>query len=252
LKTIFLAQIQFPMSDASASPKAGKSKHPKLKTVLAIVIPVVLAIVVIWYVNRSKKIDKLKRPDSLPDTPASQPVKAISSADFPLTSGSNNAMVKQLQNALIAAYGSSILPKYGADGDWGSETTTAVKNKLAVTKFNSQEDFNAAIVRLMGAASIVNNKSRATLLVDKWTSDAALQLIGGKTGTIIQQVSVDAFGAIDASGKTLFLGVNQKYPRDQYKLAGVTSNGNVMLEKLTGDGGPAGTYVANPDAISVA
>jgi hypothetical protein len=46
--------------------------------------------------------------------------------DFPLKKGSRGTKVKALQEALIAKYGSNILPKYGADGDFGSEVQAAL------------------------------------------------------------------------------------------------------------------------------
>lgn len=49
--------------------------------------------------------------------------------DFPLKKGSKGDAVKQLQQGLISKYGASILPKYGADGDFGSETLAALKKK---------------------------------------------------------------------------------------------------------------------------
>jgi hypothetical protein len=54
--------------------------------------------------------------------------KATSSlSSFPLKKGSKNELVKSLQLALIAKYGAAILPKFGADGDFGSETVAALK-----------------------------------------------------------------------------------------------------------------------------
>lgn len=47
-------------------------------------------------------------------------------SSFPLKKGSRNELVKSLQLALIAKYGAGILPKYGADGDFGSETVAAL------------------------------------------------------------------------------------------------------------------------------
>jgi hypothetical protein len=46
---------------------------------------------------------------------------------FPLKRGSKGIKVKELQLALIATYGKSILPKYGADGDFGKELANALK-----------------------------------------------------------------------------------------------------------------------------
>jgi hypothetical protein len=49
--------------------------------------------------------------------------------DFPLKKGSKGDNVRHLQQALIDKYGNSILPKFGADGDFGSETQNALKKK---------------------------------------------------------------------------------------------------------------------------
>jgi len=46
---------------------------------------------------------------------------------FPLKKGSKGEKVRQLQEALVAKHGPSILPKYGADGDFGTETVNALK-----------------------------------------------------------------------------------------------------------------------------
>jgi hypothetical protein len=50
----------------------------------------------------------------------------VPAGSFPLKKGSKGTLVKTLQEALIAKYGASILPKYGADGDFGSETVAAL------------------------------------------------------------------------------------------------------------------------------
>jgi hypothetical protein len=47
--------------------------------------------------------------------------------DFPLKRGSKGLKVRELQDALIATHGASILPRYGADGDFGSELAAALK-----------------------------------------------------------------------------------------------------------------------------
>ncbi|MFM2224274.1 MAG: hypothetical protein RJA07_476 [Bacteroidota bacterium] len=39
--------------------------------------------------------------------------------DFPIRKGSRGELVRTLQQALINRYGATILPKYGADGDYG-------------------------------------------------------------------------------------------------------------------------------------
>jgi len=84
--------------------------------------------------------------DTVPDLPAAQlpalqttrfrprisappSVSSSDNSDFPLKKGSKGEKVRQLQAALIAKYGKSILPKYGVDGGFGSETAAALKKK---------------------------------------------------------------------------------------------------------------------------
>lgn len=47
--------------------------------------------------------------------------------DFPLKKGSKGENVRRLQEALMTKYGKQILPKYRADGDFGSEMVNALK-----------------------------------------------------------------------------------------------------------------------------
>lgn len=51
--------------------------------------------------------------------------------------GSSNKYVTNLQLALISKYGKSILPKFGADGHFGSETVNALKSKGLPTRFDN-------------------------------------------------------------------------------------------------------------------
>ncbi|HON92811.1 MAG TPA: peptidoglycan-binding domain-containing protein [Sedimentisphaerales bacterium] len=63
---------------------------------------------------------------------------------WPLKKGSKGAGVKMLQQALIDLYGSSILPRYGADGDFGSETESALISKGYLAQI-FQKDFDLII-----------------------------------------------------------------------------------------------------------
>ena len=58
-------------------------------------------------------------------TPAAEPVTR--NDDFPLKRGSRGDKVKALQESLIEKYGKKILPRYGADGQFGAEMATALK-----------------------------------------------------------------------------------------------------------------------------
>lgn len=60
-----------------------------------------------------------------------------SSSTFPLKMGSRGQLVKDIQNALIKKYGASVLPKYGADGDYGMELFTTLQAKKLPTWIDS-------------------------------------------------------------------------------------------------------------------
>lgn len=77
------------------------------------------------------KLPPIKPVNPNPYTPPKEPTHTTSSRndDFPLKKGSKGDAVRQLQQGLIDKHGASILPKYGADGDFGSETQAALKKK---------------------------------------------------------------------------------------------------------------------------
>ena len=77
------------------------------------------------------------------------PSTAPGMCGYPLKKGSKNPCVKQLQNALINSYGPDVLPKYGADGDWGDETETAMINKTGVNVIGSPQQLNEMIVQII-------------------------------------------------------------------------------------------------------
>lgn len=79
-------------------------------------------------------------------------------SSFPLKKGSKNELVKSLQLALIAKYGASILPKYGADGDFGSETVAALTKAGLPTTI----DETTYYVIIQGSSSIVDKSALAT------------------------------------------------------------------------------------------
>lgn len=79
---------------------------------------------------------------SLPELPAQSSSNSSSGTSsrnkFPLKRGSSGTLVTQLQNALMRKYGNSILPKYGADGGFGSETVNALNAKGLPTTISSE------------------------------------------------------------------------------------------------------------------
>lgn len=97
--------------------------------------------VVLYNKNRKKKNEKGKEADFPEQSgggskPKPKPKSGSSSSsggsrrndNFPLKKGSKGPRVARVQNALIAKFGSGILPKYGADSDWGGETETALRS----------------------------------------------------------------------------------------------------------------------------
>jgi len=68
-------------------------------------------------------------PVANPKRPRSTKRPRSSGGAFPLRKGSKGPEVKKLQAALIRTYGRSILPKWGADGDYGSETERGLKSQ---------------------------------------------------------------------------------------------------------------------------
>jgi len=92
-----------------------------------------LTVLGIWW-WRKRNSNSTLQPALLPPSMEPIPVtpgktSALVPSGFPLRQGSKGALVGQLQEGLIKRYGSSILLKYGADKDWGAETTAALKGK---------------------------------------------------------------------------------------------------------------------------
>lgn len=71
-------------------------------------------------------------------------------ASFPLKKGSRGEIVRKLQEALIAKYGAKTLPKYGADGDFGSETVNAL-TKLGLPTTITESTYNVIVQGVQSA-----------------------------------------------------------------------------------------------------
>jgi len=65
-------------------------------------------------------------------------------SSFPLKKGSKGETVRALQQALLDKYGAGILPRYGADGDFGSETVNALK-KVGLPTTIDESTFNVLV-----------------------------------------------------------------------------------------------------------
>ncbi|QHS60833.1 peptidoglycan-binding domain-containing protein [Chitinophaga agri] len=86
-----------------------------------------------------------------------------STDEFPIKKGSKGENVRRLQEALIRKYGNATLPKYGADGDFGTETTNALK-KLKMPLSISETFFN---VLTQGSESTAGSSSDISNLASK-------------------------------------------------------------------------------------
>ncbi len=68
----------------------------------------------------------------------------VSKDGFPLKRGSKGEKVRALQDALIAKYGKQVLPRYGADGDFGPEMAAALK-KLKLPSSIDESTYNVLV-----------------------------------------------------------------------------------------------------------
>lgn len=139
--------------------KYSSSTNPDLMTIL----PNTSAAVVYPSTNTSSSASvSTVLPKPVTSTATSK--KATSS--FPLKKGSKNELVKSLQLALISKYGASILPRYGADGDFGSETVAA----LAKAGLPATIDESTYYVIVQGNTSVVDNNALANKFLTAATS----------------------------------------------------------------------------------
>ncbi len=66
---------------------------------------------------------------------------------FPLQKGSSGPNVKKLQQWLINKFGrEATLPQWGADGKFGDETDTAVRDKIAPNGLVNEQLFDARVL----------------------------------------------------------------------------------------------------------
>ncbi|MGQ0829342.1 MAG: peptidoglycan-binding domain-containing protein [Bacteroidota bacterium] len=126
-----------------------------------------------------------ENPPELDLTPPSKSSFSIPSApkrndEFPLKKGSKGARVKQLQDALIEKHGKQILPKYGADGDFGSETTAAL-TKVNLPVVMDESTFNVIVQGGgLNPASIAGELYSAAVKKDFTTLNTSLSKLKSK------------------------------------------------------------------------
>ena len=123
---------------------------------------------------------------------------------FPLRKGSRGAKVKALQEVLISKYGASVLPRYGADGDFGNEVAAALA-KEGLPSVIDESTYNA----LTGGNS--NNSgsdgSGSSSVDAKSIGDNLYNAIensdfNGAMAALKQMNSVDDYKAVNAQFET--------------------------------------------------
>lgn len=169
--------------------------------------------------------------------------KTETKSSFPLKKGSKGDLVKALQNALISKYGKAIMPKYGADGYFGSELATALKNKnlpatidestynVLTNGYNAETDFKKLANAIFKAANKRDfNATIKELKQLKSVSDYTktnihfkeMRLFGGVRQTLVNGL-LNAFTSESQkeSIRLAFLSMGLKYNGTKWSLEGL-------------------------------
>jgi peptidoglycan hydrolase-like protein with peptidoglycan-binding domain len=119
------------------------------------------------------------KPKATINSSVSIPKTTIDVSGFPLKKGSKGNNVRLMQEALIAKYGKTILPKYGADGDFGTETANALK-KAGLPATINESTFNvltqavkvdgSSLGKELYSVAVAKSYSKALLLLKKMQS----------------------------------------------------------------------------------
>jgi len=148
--------------------------------------------------------------------PGSTKSSSSAKSDFPLKKGSKGELVKQLQEAIISKYGKSILPKYGADGDFGTETLNALK-KLKLPTTIEQSTFNM----LTGGAKVNNGNVGADLYNATVTKDfnTVMRLLAKMKNTEDYTAANEFFknNRINGVRQTIVNGLLNTFTREEQK-----------------------------------
>jgi hypothetical protein len=151
-------------------PKKGKGK--KILIGLGITAASAIAGFFGWNYFAKKKlsISSDEVPQSNPDAAPANYAPAYSPAysppsttikrtdDFPLKKGSRGERVKRIQELMLSKYGKTILPKYGADGDFGSEM------QAALTKLGFKTEIDESTYNVITSASAPDYSTLANRL----------------------------------------------------------------------------------------
>jgi hypothetical protein len=184
-------------------------------------------------------------------------------SDFPLKKGSKSDNVKALQNALIAKYGKSILPKYGADGDFGTETLNALK-KVNLPTTIDQSTFNvitqatkvdaATLGKQLYTATVAKNYTQVLSILKKMQSTTDYSLanevfkenrVNGVHQTIVNGL-LSTFSS-DVQKQTIkfeFLRMGLQFDGSKWSLSGFDGRSIVTVE-------PTNVWVSATEGVKV-
>lgn len=236
--------------------------QPKFKKVLintAIILPALFGVGFIakyLYDTKKSKIEDDKPPKSDPPKGAAQTTEQVkqslssSSCNFPLKKGSKNSCVKQLQQTLINSFGSKILPKYGADSDWGSETEKAVKEKLNISSIKDADELAKIIAGLQTKAttSTENNKrmERALTVINSITgSGMSWQAVKNSNWW----KTIEDYGAYQNTNLSIPMNIGDKMNMQDYQFKTTTASGFLIIECVRGAN--EGLYMVSPYDVKV-
>lgn len=102
---------------------------------------------------------------------------------FPLQRGSKGSTVREMQQALIKAFGAGVLPRFGADGDFGRETEGALRNNGLPTRVDAMtfaKIIAGNISKGSGTSGSTTDASSAPLTTDAAIAKRLLQNIDDK------------------------------------------------------------------------
>jgi hypothetical protein len=106
------------------------------KIIAGVVGAVGIYFILKYYMDKKKGEPKVEEPIKPSDAPA-----PIAKNNFPLKKGSKGASVSQVQSLLLKI-DKNLLPKFGADGDFGSETEGAIVKVLGKKTIDGQADID--------------------------------------------------------------------------------------------------------------
>lgn len=257
---------------AKALPKTKNEKKKLLLTTLAVGASGILGYFGWQYFKKKKAagnsnshseidalIKSMDQPIVLTPEPPRRKVSAKTTAyrttapsepsdEFPLKKGSKGEGVRRLQEALIAKYGKSVLPKWGADGDFGSELSAALK-KLGLPATITESTFNviaqgttvnlSAIGKDLYSATVARDYNKAIALLKKLRSvddyNAAntvfkQERINGVRQTLVNGLlSVFSIEAQKQAIKFQFLRMGLQFDGAKWSLSGINGLALVTL-----------------------